>query len=95
MHMAFATSIRSAIYVASFGLPAIAAQTVPSQPTRGRHVHKRGEFPAVDVGGTHARGTMEPVNLKADDPVAIEDLFAPPAIQRMVKFANGGHPSNM
>lgn len=57
-------------------------------------VHKRGDFPAVNVGVTHARGTTQPVNLKVDDPKVINDLLTLPALQRMVKFANGECSSN-
>lgn len=53
-------------------------------------VHKRGKFPAVNVGVTHARGTTEPVNLKMDDSKIIDGLLALSELQWMVKFANGG-----
>ncbi|KJA25611.1 hypothetical protein HYPSUDRAFT_53116 [Hypholoma sublateritium FD-334 SS-4] len=51
--------------------------------------HKRGDFPAINVGVSHARGTTQPVNLQVDDPKTIDGLLALPAVQRMVKFANG------
>ncbi len=57
-----------------------------------RHVelkHKRGDFPAVNVGVTHARGTKRPVFLKSGHQDEIDALLGMKGLQRMAKFANG------
>lgn len=51
--------------------------------------HKRGDFPAVNIGVTHSRGTRRPVFLKSDHQKAIDDLLEMKGLQRMAKFANG------
>ncbi len=53
--------------------------------------HKRGNFPAVNVGVTHARGTKRPVFLKSGHQDEIDALLSMKGLQRMANFANGAH----
>lgn len=53
--------------------------------------HKRGDFPAINVGVTHGRGTTEPKFLRIDDgqKAMVEGLLALKSLRRMALFANG------
>ena len=52
--------------------------------------HPRGAFPAINVGVTHGKGTIQPVNLDNHNhsPMA-KRLLADEDIQRMAGFASG------
>ena len=57
--------------------------------------HKRGDFPAINVGVTHGRGTTEPKFLRIDggQKEAIERLLGLKGLRRMALFANGAFPA--
>ncbi len=57
--------------------------------------HKRGDFPAINVGVTHGRGTTEPKFLRIDggQKEAIERLLGLKSLRRMALFANGALPA--
>lgn len=53
--------------------------------------HKRGDFPAINVGVTHGRGTVEPKCLRIDpgQKEMVEGLLGLASLKRMALFANG------
>lgn len=55
--------------------------------------HKRGNFPAVNVGITHSRGTIEPKCLRIDpgQKEMVEGILGLEGLKRMALFANGVH----
>ncbi|KJA23029.1 hypothetical protein HYPSUDRAFT_201823 [Hypholoma sublateritium FD-334 SS-4] len=52
--------------------------------------HKRGDFPTVNVGVTHGRGTVEPKFLRIDDGQKniVEGLLGLRSLKQMALFAN-------
>ena len=52
--------------------------------------HPRGAFPAINVGMTHGKGTIQPVNLNnVNHSAMVQRLLADEDIQRMAGFASG------
>lgn len=51
--------------------------------------HRRGHFAALNVGATHGKGTMRPLNLnnKQYAPL-VKELLATPELRRIASFAS-------
>ncbi|TFK59395.1 hypothetical protein BDN72DRAFT_780811, partial [Pluteus cervinus] len=51
-------------------------------------IHKRGRFPAINVGITHGQGGDTPVNLKSQHMDMLERLLQDADVQRVASFAD-------
>lgn len=61
-----------------------------AQFTKGQRSHRRGRYPAVNVGISMGMGPDAPVNLEqGKNAEVVKDLLANPDIQRMANHASG------
>lgn len=60
------------------------------QFSQSERKHPRGAFPAVNVGVTHGKGTLKPINLNNHNHTPmVQRLLADEDIQRLAGFASG------
>lgn len=60
--------------------------------SKDQKIHRRGNFPAINVGLTYGQGNKKPTNLLNSDPSAVETLLNNNDVKRFAGYASCRSP---
>lgn len=58
--------------------------------SKEQKIHRRGNFPAINVGLTYGQGNKKPTNLLNSDPAAVDTLLVDKDVNRLAGYASCG-----